>query len=151
MTLLTVTESPGRKWGKATGCCMVHRRIWGVISLYRVAKNNGQSIFLGLCSESTVNLFSPCWIETSFPHYNNTNDHQIRLKTLIFSWVISPWTVISGFAINFSLVGGPPKNGTVNFLGLCSDEQLFFSPCWIEHFFLIIMTTGDHQIWQLGN
>ena len=41
----------------------------------------------------------------------------------------------------FSLVGGPPKNGTVNFLGLCSNyEQLFFSPCWIEHLFLIIMT-----------
>ena len=32
-----------------------------------------------------------------------------------------------GFAINFSLVGGPPKNGTVNILGLCSDEHFFFT------------------------
>ena len=31
-----------------------------------------------------------------------------------------------GCAINFSLVGGPQKNGTVDFVGLCSDEQLYF-------------------------
>ena len=39
--------------------------------------------------------------------------------------------------------GAPPKNGTVdtvNFSGLCSDQQLSFSPCWIEHLFLIIIT-----------
>ena len=30
----------------------------------------------------------------------------------------------SGFAINLSLVGGPPKNGTVDFFGFCSDQQL---------------------------
>ena len=29
-----------------------------------------------------------------------------------------------GLAINLSLVGGPPKNGTVDFLGFCSDQQL---------------------------
>ena len=28
--------------------------------------------------------------------------------------------------MDFSLVGGPPKNGTVNFLGLHSDEVIFF-------------------------
>ena len=37
----------------------------------------------------------------------------------------------------------PPKNGTVDtvdFSGLCSVQQLFFSPYWIEHLFLIIIT-----------
>ena len=34
--------------------------------------------------------------------------------------------------------GWPKKNGTVDFLGLCSD---LFSPCWIEHLFLIIITS----------
>ena len=28
--------------------------------------------------------------------------------------------------------GWPKKNGTVDFSGLCSDQQLSFSPCWIE-------------------
>ena len=27
--------------------------------------------------------------------------------------------------------GGPQKNGTVDFSGLCSDQQFFSSPCWI--------------------
>ena len=52
----------------------------------------------------------------------------------------------SGFAIKFSLVGGPKKNGTVDFLGLCSDKQLFISPCWIEHLFLIIMTPRSSNL-----
>ena len=46
------------------------------------------------------------------------------------------------------ILGGPPppppkKNGTVDtvdFSGLCCDQQLFFSPCWIEYLFLIIIT-----------
>ena len=39
----------------------------------------------------------------------------------------------------WNYTGWPPKNGTVDFLGLCSDQQLYFSPCWIEHLFLIII------------
>ena len=38
--------------------------------------------------------------------------------------------------------GWPPKNGTVDtvaFSGLCSDQQFYFSPCWIERLFLIII------------
>ena len=34
----------------------------------------------------------------------------------------------------------PPKNGIVDFSGLCSDQQLSFSPCWIEHLSLIVIT-----------
>ena len=36
------------------------------------------------------------------------------------------WTVIFGICHKFFIGGWPPKNGTVNFLGLCSDEQLLF-------------------------
>ena len=39
--------------------------------------------------------------------------------------------------------GGPKNPGTVDFLGLCSDQQLSFSPCWIEHLSLIIITPSS--------
>ena len=39
-----------------------------------------------------------------------------------------------------------PKNGTVDFSGLCSDQQLFFSPRWIEHLFLIIITPRSSNL-----
>ena len=41
------------------------------------------------------------------------------------------------------------KNGTVDtvdFSGLCSDQQLFVSPCWIEHLFLIIITQRSSNL-----
>ena len=40
----------------------------------------------------------------------------------------------------------PKKKGTVDFLGLCSDRQLSFSPCWIEHLFLIIITPRSSNL-----
>ena len=57
----------------------------------------------------------------------------LQTLTAIFSWTfLLPYT------------GWPNKNGTVDtvdFSGLCSDQQLsFFSPCWTEHLFLIIIT-----------
>ena len=87
-----------------------------------------QSIFYHFALINSY-LFSPCWMEHLFliiitPRTSNSVDKLFNL------WVISYGLSFSGFAINFSLVGGPPKNGTVNFLELCSDEQLFFSPCW---------------------
>ena len=45
--------------------------------------------------------------------------------------------------------GWPPKNGTVDtvdFSGLCSDQQLSFSPCWIEHLFLLIITPRSSNL-----
>ena len=42
-----------------------------------------------------------------------------------------------------SNTGWPYKNATVltvHFSGLCSDQQLFVSPCRIDHIFLIIIT-----------
>ena len=54
---------------------------------------------------------------------------------------------------NSYIPGGPPppkkKPGifdTVGFSGLCSDQQLSFSPCWIEHLFLIIIRPRS-SIW----
>ena len=68
---------------------------------------------------------------------------------------------ISGFETGTSWLnvytGWPPpkkkkkkkkkKTGTVDFSGLCSDQQVFFSsPCWIEHLFLIIITTRSSNL-----
>ena len=50
----------------------------------------------------------------SFPDYNNTKIIKFGWKLFIL-WVISYGLSFSGFAINLSLVGGPPKNGTVDF------------------------------------
>ena len=94
---------------------------------------------------STV-IFFTLLDSTSFPHYSNTKVIKFGWKLFIL-WVISYGLSFSGFAINCSLVGGPPPtNGTVNFIGLSSDEQLFFSPYWIEHPFLIIMTPRSSNL-----
>ena len=107
-------------------------------------KKNGTVDFLGLCSDQQLSFFT-LLDRTSFSHYNNTKIIKLSWKLFIL-WVISYGLSFSGFAINFLLVGGPRKNGTVNFLELCSDEQLFFSPCWIEHLFLIIMTPRESNL-----
>ena len=57
---------------------------------------------------------------------------------LMYNWsflfvVFHKQTLLSS---TFKYTGWPRKNGTVNtvaFSGLCSDQLLFFSPCWIEH------------------
>ena len=54
-----------------------------------------------------------------------------------------------GFAINLLLMGGPPKSGTVDFLGLCSNQQSSFSPCWIEHPFGIIITPKSSNLGEI--
>ena len=45
--------------------------------------------------------------------------------------------------------GWPRNNGTVDtvdFSGLCSNQQLFSSPCWIEHLFPIIITPRSSNL-----
>ena len=144
MTLPTVTESPGRKEAKQLDAAWYIAESGVSSSIPGGQKKTEQSIFLGLCSDQQLSFFT-LLDRTSFPHYNNTKIIKFGWK-LFLLWVISYGLSFSGFAINFPLVGGPPKNGTVNFLGLCSDEQLFFSPCWIEHFFLIIMTPRSSNL-----
>ena len=75
---------------------------------------NGTVNFLGLCSDQQLSLFT-LMDRTSFPRYNNTKIIKFGWK-LFMLWVISYGLSFLGFAINFSLVGGPPKNGTVDFL-----------------------------------
>ena len=58
---------------------------------------------------------------------------------------------IQMFYIDFYQVytGWPKKNGTVETVdisGLCSDQQLSFSPCWIEHLFFIIITPRSSNL-----
>ena len=48
-----------------------------------------------------------------------------------------------------SYTGWPRNNGTVNtvdFSGLCSNQQLFSLPCWIEHLFPIIITPRSSNL-----
>ena len=55
---------------------------------------------------------------------------------LLILWVISYGLSFSGFAINLSLVGDPPKNGIVNFFFYFAlSNSLPFLPSWIEHSF----------------
>ena len=103
-----------------------------------------QSIFLGLCSIQLLSFFT-LLDKASFSRYNNTKIIKFGWK-LFIPWVFSYGLSFSGFAIKFSLVGGPSKNGTFNFLGLCSNQQLSFLPCWIEHLSLIIITLRSSNL-----
>ena len=101
---------------------------------YRVAQKERNSLFFRTLLLSTVIFFLTSLDRTSFPHYNNTKIIKFGWKLFIL-WVISYGLSFSGFAINFSLVVAPQKTEQSIFLGLCSDEQLFLSLCWIEHSF----------------
>ena len=49
----------------------------------------------------------------------------------------------------YSYTGWPRNNGTVDtvdFSGLCSNQQLFSSLCWIEHLFPIIITPRSSNL-----
>ena len=91
--------------------------------LYRWPKNNGTVDFFRTLLWSTVIFFFTLLDREYLPHYNNTKIIKFGWKLNIL-WVISDGLSFSGFAINLSLVGGPPKNGTVDFLEFCSDQQL---------------------------
>ena len=85
-------------------------------------KNNGTVDFSGLCSNQQLSFFT-LLDRTSFPRYNNTKIIEFGWKLFIL-WVFSYGLSFSGFAIKFALMCGPSKNGTFDFLGLCSDQQL---------------------------
>ena len=56
---------------------------------------------------------------------------------------------ISIAAYIYIYTGWPRNNGTVktvDFSGLCSNQQLFSSPCWIEHLFPIIITPRSSNL-----
>ena len=68
---------------------------------------NGRVDFFRTLLWSTV-IFFPLLDRTSFPDYNNTKIIKFGWRLFIL-WVISYGLSFSGFAIHFSLVGGPPK------------------------------------------
>ena len=108
-------------------------------------KNPGTVNFLGLCSDQQL-LFSLCWIEYLFLIIITLRSSNL-VENFFILWVISYGLSFSGFAINLSLVGGPPKEPEQSILlGLCSDQQLSFSPCWIEYLFLIIITPRSSNL-----
>ena len=53
------------------------------------------------------------------------------------------------FISSMIYTGWPRKNGTVNtvdFSGLCSNQLLFVSLCWIEHLLPIILTPRSSNL-----
>ena len=61
---------------------------------------------------------------------------------LIFHW-------LEQTDLHTDYTGWPPsqkKKRNSRFSGLCSDQQLSFSPCWIEHLFLIIITPRSSNL-----
>ena len=42
--------------------------------------------------------------------------------------------------VHNTYTGWPKNNGTVDFLDFALINSYLFSPCWIEHLFLIIIT-----------
>ena len=90
-------------------------------------KNNGTVDSSELCSNQQLSFFT-LLDRASFPRYNNTKIITFGWKPFIL-WVFSYGLSFSGFAIKFALVGGPSKDGTFDFLGLCSDQQLSFFTC----------------------
>ena len=90
-------------------------------------KNKGTVDFSGLCSDQQLSFFT-LLDRTSFPRYNNTKIIKFGWQLFIL-WVFSYGLSFSGFAIKFSLVGGPQENGIVDCLRLCSDQQLSCFTC----------------------
>ena len=72
---------------------------------------------------------------------------EICQKNNIVKTCISRRSIKIPFSVS-SIVytGWPQKNGAVNFVGLCSYQQFSFSPCWIEHLFLIIITPRSSNL-----
>ena len=54
------------------------------------------------------------------------------------------WTACK-YHLNF-IPGGPPTNGTVDFQDFALINSYLFSPCWIEHLFLIIITPRSSNL-----
>ena len=97
---------------------------WLKHNLYRVAQKNGTVDLLGLCSDQQLSFFT-LLDRTSCPHYNNT-------KIIKFGWKLFILWVIS--------------YGLSHFRTLLWSTVIFFSPCWIEHLFLIIMTPRSSNL-----
>ena len=71
------------------------------------------------------------------------NIYYFSLSNDTFLHVCSHWLFTPGLLCWAIYTGWPRNNGTVDtvdFSGLCSNQQLFSSPCWIEHLFPIIIT-----------
>ena len=50
---------------------------------------------------------------------------------------------------DMTIQGGPEitERSNTRFSGLCSNQQLISSLCWIEHLFPMIIITSRYQIW----
>ena len=86
------------------------------------------------------------WREPTFMG-SMTTDTWSRRVTSDFNSVLHLVCLIIRFSPVYT--GWPRNNGTVDtvdFSGLCSNQQLFSSPCWIEHLFPIIITPRSSNL-----
>ena len=63
-----------------------------------------------------------------------------KSRSLRFHYVLRAFTTCA-LRLRYAYTGWPRNNSRYSrFSGLCSNQQLFSSPCWIEHLFPIIIT-----------
>ena len=115
---------------------------WSVYR-YKVQNNKGDSPY-PLLPHGVSNYFqNTVWsgtrryIEISI--FIKQNEHNVCTVTL----TKTTWVLLSSYT------GWPRNNGTVDTVGcsgLCSNQQLFSSPCWIEHLFPIIITPRSSNL-----
>ena len=97
--------------------------------------------------------------QTNHIHNKKKNSSQLphEIKKILFkisfrylSWYLQRCCVNEFDVTSICYTRWPNKNGTVDtvdFSGLCSDQQLFFClPCWIEHLFSIIITPRSSNL-----
>ena len=98
--------------------------------------------FSGLCSDQQLSSFT-LLDRASSPHYI-TNTKIIKFGWELFIlWVISYGLSFSGFVITRAFHG---TVDTVDFQDFALINSYLFSPCWIEHPFLIIRTPRSSNL-----
>ena len=131
-------HSNGKTWNKRTSDLLYKNPHFFVIT------RPNQMEFSLKCRK--IVIFSLTW--------NYTLIHSLALKVIyaespIVIFFNGHMVVIVRTEISHENTGWPPKNGTVDtvdFSGLALINSYLFSPCWIEHIFLIIITPRSSKL-----
>ena len=106
-----------------------------------------QSIFQDFVLSNSY-TFSHCWIEHLFLVIITPRSLNLVENFLFYEYFLMDCHFRALPCMKFSLVGGPSKNnGTFDFLGLVAlIKSYLFLPVWIEHLFLIIITSRSSNL-----
>ena len=96
-----------------------------------------------ICAARETPIFSPKYPvrSISFSHVKIFRSG----ASPFYSFFAVPETIIFEIPLR-SIPGGPPKNGTVDFQDFALNNSYLFSPCWIEHLFLITITPRSSNL-----